>query len=103
MKRLVRILIAFVIALAAVPFLPLYIERTLTRSWRVDRLGDEITWGWKLRSLWSYWSDYGYMTREQDPAFWLKVDVGLALLYALLLALAFDQLFAWRRRRALRH
>lgn len=102
MKRLVRILIAFVIALAVVPFLPLYIERTFMRSWRVDRVGDEITWGWKLCSLWDYWSRIQYMTREQDPAFWLKIDVGLAFLYALLLALALDQLFARRRRRALR-
>ncbi len=101
MKRSIRILIAFLIALAVVPFLPLYIERTFMRSWRVDRLADEITWGWKLCSLVGYWSDYSHLTREQAPAFWLKINVGLAFLYALLLALALDQFRAWRRRRML--
>ena len=35
----------FVLALVVVPFLPLYLERTLMRSWRVDRAGDQIDWG----------------------------------------------------------
>ena len=103
MKRPVRILITFLIALAVVPFLPLYVERTFMRSWRIDRLGDEITWGWRLCSLFGYWSNYNHLTREQAPGFWLKLNVGLAFLYALLLALAWDQVLAWRRRRNLRH
>src|SRR5437762_11325364 len=102
MKRGFRLLIIFLLALAAVPFLPLYIEWTLMRSWRVDRLGDEITWGWRICTLADYWSNYTHQTREQDPAFWLKVNVVLAVLYALLIAIIVDGLVAWRKRRKLR-
>jgi hypothetical protein len=48
MKRMARLVISFALALIAVPFLPLYIERTMLRSWRVDRLGDQIDWAGSL-------------------------------------------------------
>jgi hypothetical protein len=99
MKRMVRLIVLFVLALPFVPFLPLYIERTLLRSWRVDRAGDQIDWGWKLTSLVDYWSDYNYMQREQRPSLWLQIDIALAIVYALLFAIALDQVFAWRQKR----
>lgn len=95
MKRVARLVISFALALVVVPFLPLYVERTMLRSWRVDRVGDQIDWGWKLTSLNNYWSNYHYMAREQNPALWLTLDFALAVLYALMFALAVDLVFAW--------
>ena len=100
MKRAARLMATFVLALVVVPFLPLYLERTLMRSWRVDRAGDQIDWGWKLTSLTNYWSNYNYMAREQRPALWLALDVALAGLYALIFAVVIDQALAWRVREA---
>lgn len=97
MKRLLRFALVLAVALALVPFLPLYIERTMLRSWRTDHVGDVIEWGWKICSLSEYWSDYQYITPEQSPAFWLGVNVALAFVYAALIALCFDQLLdRWR-------
>ena len=98
MKRLARLAISFALALVVLPFLPLYLERTLMRSWRVDRAGDQIDWGWQLTSLANYWSNYHYMAREQRPALWLTLDLALAVLYALIFAVAIDRALAWRKR-----
>ena len=101
MKRLLRFVLVLAVALALVPFLPLYIERTMLRSWRMDRLGDSIEWGWKVSSLSEYWSNYRYFAPEQSPALWLSVNFALAIVYALVIALCVDLLFKfWRRRRA---
>jgi hypothetical protein len=99
MKRLVRFIITLVAAVAVLPFVPLYIERTMIRSWRTDHAGDVIEWGWALRTLSGYWSDYNYFRPEQRPAFWLAVNVALAITYALTIALGLDQLLMWRKRR----
>ena len=98
-NRFIRSMIFFAVALALVPFLPLYVERTFMRSWRVDRRADEIRWGWKLVSLPAFWSNYNYMARDQQPALWLKLDLALAVVYALILAVLFDQLLAWFTKR----
>src|SRR5258705_13010897 len=102
MKRVARLVISFALALVAVPFLPLYIERTMLRSWRMDRVGDQIDWGWRLTSLTDYWSNYHYMAREQLPALWLTLDIALAVLYALVFALAVDRVFAWMKKRKIK-
>ncbi len=73
----------------------------MMRSWRMDRAGDEIEWGWKVSTLWGYWSNYNYYRPEQSPAFWLGVNLMLAFAYALMIALIVDRLMTWRRRRAL--
>lgn len=99
MKRFVRLIVLFALALPFVSFLPLYLERTMLRSFRVGSAGDRIDWGWKLTSLVDYWSNYNHMTREQTPWLWLQIDIALAILYALLFAVAVDQVFAWRQRR----
>jgi hypothetical protein len=99
MKRLLRFVIVLAISLALVPFLPLYVERTMTRSWRVDHVGDVVDMGWQLTSLSRYWSDYQYLRPEQEPAFWFMVNLVLALVYALVVALGIDLLLAlWKRR-----
>ena len=98
-KRFVRLIILFALALAFVPALPLYVERTLLRSFLVGNAGDRIDWGWKLTSLTDYWSNYNYMAREQRPALWLTIDISLALVYALIVASGLDQLFGWMKRR----
>ena len=98
MKRPLRFILVLAAALAFVPFLPLYIERTLLRSWRMDHAGDLIEWGWKICSLREYWSNYQYITREQSPAFWLAVNLTLAFVYALLIALVVDRVIAIRSR-----
>lgn len=99
MKRVARLLISFALALVVVPFLPLYIERTMLRSWRVDHVGDQIDWGWRITSLNDYWSNYHYMAREQLPALWLTLDIALAVLYALMFAVTLDLVFAWIKKR----
>lgn len=69
MKRLLRFTVLLVVALAFVPFLPLYLERTMRRSWRMDHAGDIIEWGWKICSLREFWADYHYIKPKQNPAF----------------------------------
>ena len=91
MKRTLRIALIFVAALGVVPFLPLYIERTMLRSWQVGHAGDIVEWGWRLSTLASYWSKYARFSRAQDPAFWLGVNLLLAFIYALVVALIVDR------------
>ena len=99
MKRLPRFAIVLIAALALVPVLALYVERTMMRSWRVDQLGDVIEWGWRLCTLRGYWSDYHYFKREQQPALWLAVNLALAVTYALVIALSIDLFLVRRKRR----
>jgi hypothetical protein len=99
MKRALRFAFMLVVALVSVPFLPLYLERTMTRSWHVDRTADLVDWGWKICSLSTFWSEYNYFRPEQSPAFWLTVNLALAFIYALLFAGGIDQFLARRRRR----
>lgn len=99
MKRTLRFFGVLAAALVVVPFLPLYIERTMMRSWRVDRVGDTIEWGWKICTLTGYWSNYSHFSREQEPAWWLGVNLALALTYALVIALIVDRVLARRKRR----
>lgn len=75
------------ISLVLVSFLPLSIERTMTHVMFADGSGGAIHWGWKRSTLRSYWADYRYLRREQKPAMWLGVNVGLALSYATLITL----------------
>lgn len=93
MKRLLRFAIIFGVALAVAPFLPLFVEQTMTEVMFADGSGGAIEWGWKRCTLTSFWSDYHYLRREQGPALWLAVNVGLAFTYALAIALAFHLIF----------
>lgn len=102
MKRLFRFAILLIAALALVPLLPFYLERTMMRSWRIDQLGDVIEWGWRLRTLTGFWSDYRYFSREQQPALWLSINLAIAFIYALVIALIVDRFLVRRRQRAAR-
>src|SRR6266550_122623 len=97
MRRSLRFIIMLAVALAFVPFLTLYLERTMMRSWQVDHAGDVIEWGWKVCTLNTFWSDYNYLRREQNPALWLTVNLALAFIYALVITLGIDQFLARRK------
>jgi hypothetical protein len=99
MKRPLRFVVVLAAALGFVPFLPLYIQRTMLRSLRVNHAGDVVNWGWQVISLTDYWSKYQYFSSKQQPALWLAVNLGLALAYALVIAIVVDRLFARRKRR----
>jgi hypothetical protein len=87
----------FTALLALVPFLPLYIERTMLRSWLMNPPGTMIEWGWKLTTLNDYWSNYIYFQPEQRPALWLALNFALAFAYALIAAVVIDRLLRRRR------
>ena len=88
MKRPVPLAVVFAIALTIVALLPLYVERTMTHVMFADGSGGAIEWGWTRCTLRSYWTDYRYMRREQRPALWLGVNMGLAVGYASVTTLA---------------
>ena len=98
-KRALRFSIVLAAALVVVQFLPLYIERTMMRSMRVGHAGDVIEWGWRLRTLISYWSDYPYTRPQQNPSLLLGVNLALAFTYALTIALIVDRILGHRNRR----
>ena len=85
-SRWIPLPVVFVIALTIAALLPLYIEQTMTHVMFADGSGGTIEWGWKRCTLRSYWADYRYMWREQDPAMWLGVNIALALGYASIIA-----------------
>jgi hypothetical protein len=84
----ISIVAATIVATLALPRLPLFIERTMTRSNVIGGWGDTITWGWKATSLVAYVSDYRYMRPEEQPMLWLCVDVALLGAYVALVALS---------------
>jgi hypothetical protein len=96
MRRPLRFSLVFALALVLVPFLPLYIERTMIRSWVIGRSGDLIEWGWEICSLRSYWSGYSYYRPEQRPALWLGVNLLLAAVYASTIAFGVDRVMSRR-------
>jgi hypothetical protein len=97
MKRPLRFVALLAAASAVVPFLPLYIERTMLRSWG-PKMHDTIEWGWQILTLSCYWSNYDHFSPEQRPALWLYVNIALAFAYALLIALVIDRLLTRRVR-----
>jgi hypothetical protein len=97
MKCPTRFAIVAAAALAVVPFLPLYLERTMTHVMFAHGGGGTIEWGWKRCTLRSYWSDHHYFRPEQHPALWLTVNVALAFTYALVIARLVDLLLNWKR------
>lgn len=87
MKRAELFAVVFAVALTLVALMPFYIERTMTHVMFADGSGGTVEWGWKRCTLRDYVSDYPHLYREQQPALWLKVNIGLALTYATLLTL----------------
>jgi hypothetical protein len=101
MKPRFRCAIVFALALALVPFLPLYWERTMTHVMFAHGGGGAIEWGWKRCALSRFWSDYHYLRPEQNPALWLTVNIALAFAYAFAIALVFHLVFPQRTERRL--
>lgn len=99
MKRPLRFAIVFAIGLVVVVFLPLYIERTMTHVMFAHGGGGAIEWGWKICTLRSFWLDYHYLRREQNPALWLNVNIALAVTYALVAAFCIEIVLARKARR----
>ena len=94
MKHAIRFFALFIAAFSLVAFLPLYITQTMTRS-QSESGGDTIGWGLKPRTLYSFWSDYNYFRPEENFFFWFVLNLGLACLYSLVIALAIDRLFTY--------
>jgi|ERR1700674_2011962 len=99
MRRPLRFAIGFAVGLVVVSFLPLYLERTMTHVMFAHGGGGAIEWAWKVCTLRSFWLDYHYLRREQNPAFWLTVNVALAFTYALLIAFCREIFLARKARR----
>src|ERR1041384_1085158 len=98
MKRSLRFLVLLIVSLVLAAFIPLCVERTLTRSWRVDQNGDTIEWGWRLCSLNEYWSKYRYLSREQSPSLWLAVNIALVCVYAVAITIVVEWFLTRRSR-----
>ncbi len=95
MKQKLRLTILFIVVLSLVPFLPLYVKRTMT--WTDNGF---VTWGWRFNTLVNYLSDYNYFRPEEEFFHWLAVNLMLALIYALLIAFGIDRAIAHAQRRA---
>jgi hypothetical protein len=86
MKPPLRFAILLVVALAFVPFLPLYVEQTMTELMFADGSGGAIEWGWKICNLKVFFSDYRYIRQQPHPELWIALNVALALAYAAAIA-----------------
>lgn len=86
MKRPLRFAFIFGAALAFVPFLPFYVERTTTELMFADGSGGAIEWGWKICTLRTFFSDYRYFRHQPHPGLWITMNVALAFTYALAIA-----------------
>jgi hypothetical protein len=98
MNRPYRFVTSFALAVAIVPFLPLYVERTMLHVMFAHGTGT-IEWGWKRCSFREFWAVRHYMRPEQEPALWLAVNVALAVTYALLITFVIDQLLSRKKSR----
>jgi hypothetical protein len=97
MKPWLRFAIVFVAALALVPFLPLYVERTMTHVMFADGSGGTIEWGWKLCTLRTFFSDYRYFRHHSHPGLWIAMNVALGLVYGWAIALVVTRILRRKR------
>lgn len=97
MKPLFRCAIVFAVALAVVPFLPLYLERTMTHVMFAHGGGGAIEWGWKFCTLRTFFSDYRYFRHHPHPGLWIAMNIALGLLYALAIALVLTRILRRKR------
>jgi hypothetical protein len=92
MKRLIPFPAIFAIALTIAVFLPLYVERTMNHVMfaHPDTHGRSgtVEWGWKRCTFHEFYAIYPHMSREQEPARWLGVNVALTFLYAGVISLS---------------
>ena len=90
MRPSLRISTSLVAGAAVCPFVPLYVAREMTRAFMTGGGGDRITYGWSLRTLGGFVQDMQSMRPEQFPQYMLAVNLGLAVVYAALLAWLVD-------------
>jgi hypothetical protein len=86
-----RFVVVFAIALTFVALLPLYVEQTMTHVMFAHGGGGTVEWGWKVCTLRVFFSDYHYFRDHPHPALWTALNIGLAFIYALLIALLLDR------------
>ena len=84
MKRIFQYAVLFVVAFPLVSFLPLFIERTMTRSQTSG--GDVIDYDWKIRTFYGFLSDSKFSRPEEDFVFYLAVNIAFAFLYSFIIA-----------------
>jgi hypothetical protein len=94
MKPLAKLAISCGGALVAVPFLPIYVRRSMTRSFR-ESGGDLISWNWELESIPSFFENMRYLRPEESRYLYLALNLGLCLVYAGLLG--FGVWLVWQR------
>jgi hypothetical protein len=99
-KRPIPFAVLFVISLALVSVLPLYVEQTMTRVWFADGSGGAVEWGWKLCTLRTFFSDYRYFRHQPHPELWIALNITLAFIYALMIAFLVDRLLGGKRKAA---
>lgn len=87
MRRGARLSIGLAVGAASCPFLPLYVARDMTRSFMTGGGGDRISYDWSLHTLGGFVEKMRYMDAEQHPRLMLAGNVGLALVYAAVIAM----------------
>ena len=95
--KILKFAAVFVPVLAFVPFLPLYIVQSVTNS-QMSEGGDVITRRLTYTTLYNFLSHYNYSFWYESSFFWVALNTGLAFLYALLVTLAINRVFASRQR-----
>jgi hypothetical protein len=96
MRPSLRFFVCLLPSFALVSLLPIYPQRTMTRSHMMDHAGDVIEWGFELCSLPGFFDDLRYMRPEQHPT--LNLVAVLLLAGLLASALAFGAARWWGRR-----
>ena len=86
-----RFAVLFAVALTVVALLPLYVEQTMMHVMFADGSGGAIEWGWKVCTLRTFFSDYRYFRHNPHPALWIALNIGLAFIYAFLIALLLNR------------
>jgi hypothetical protein len=66
-------------AAPVVPFLPVCVKREMTRSFVMGGGGDEISYDWRLMSLYSFFQAIDYLRPEEGKAWLPLLNVALTL------------------------
>jgi hypothetical protein len=85
MRQGFRWVVGLAVGAAFAAFAPLYPRHVMTRKFR-ESGGDLVTWAWKRVSLPDFVENMHYMGPEQKPRLWLWINIGLAALFAAVLA-----------------
>lgn len=100
--------VLFAIALSVAAFLPLCVERTMTHVMfahpDAHGRGGTVEWGWKRCTFVDFCATYPHMSREQEPAVWLGLNIALMFLYAGVISFPLNALLkAFPRKKSKQH